>query len=155
MVATGDGWGGRGRADSANDPVRVAACQVSLAIGEVARNRSAALEAAGLAADRGAAIIGLPELTPCKRPVVVANVQAAAFANRMFIAAACRCGPERGVSWVGGSIIAGPDGYPLAGPASRDNPEILIADCELALARVKAISARNNAHADRRPDLYR
>jgi predicted amidohydrolase len=52
------------RADSANDPVRVAACQVSLAIGEVARNRSAALEAAGLAADRGAAIIVLPELTP-------------------------------------------------------------------------------------------
>jgi 5-aminopentanamidase len=91
---------------------------------------------------------------PGERPMVVANVQAAAFANRMFIAAACRCGTERGVSWVGGSLIAGPDGYPQAGPAGADEPELLLADCDLAQARSKATSARNDPHRDRRPALY-
>jgi predicted amidohydrolase len=91
---------------------------------------------------------------PGERPMVVTNVQAAAFANRMFVAAACRVGAERGVSWVGGSLIAGPDGYPAAGPASPDQPELVLARCDLALARSKATSTRNDAHADRRPDLY-
>jgi predicted amidohydrolase len=91
---------------------------------------------------------------PGERPMVVANVQAAAYANRMFIAAACRVGAERGVSWVGGSLIAGPDGYPLAGPASADQPELILAACDLARARDKASGPRNDAHADRRPALY-
>jgi len=91
---------------------------------------------------------------PGERPMVVANVQAQAFANRMFIAAACRVGTERGVSWVGGSLIASPDGYPLAGPAGADEPALLLADCELAAARDKATSARNDPHRDRRPELY-
>ncbi|MGH3277256.1 MAG: nitrilase-related carbon-nitrogen hydrolase [Streptosporangiaceae bacterium] len=91
---------------------------------------------------------------PGERPNVVVNVQAAALANRMFIAAACRCGAERGVSWVGGSLIAGPDGYPLAGPAGPDRPELIIADCALGQARDKATSTRNNPHQDRRPELY-
>ena len=275
--------------DTVNDPVLVAACQVSLAVGEVARNRATALEAVSQAADHGARIVVLPELTPSgyvfrdaaearslaepadgptvaswaqlarrrglvvvggfcelgaddavynsavlidrgavqaiyrkahlwdaekefftagsaappvvatehgrvammicydlefpewvrlpalggadllavptnwpaepvpagERPMVVANVQAAAFANRMFIAAACRCGAERGVSWVGGSIIAGHDGYPLAGPAGPDGPELVLAGCDLPRARCKASSPRNDAHADRRPELYR
>ena len=98
---------------------------------------------------------------PGERPMVTANVQVAAFANRMFVAAACRCGDERGVSWTGGSIIAGPDGYPLAGPASTSagpggaRPELLLADCDLRLASSKATGPRNDAHADRRPALYR
>lgn len=91
---------------------------------------------------------------PGERPNVVTNVQTAAFANRMFIAAACRVGEERGVSWVGGSLIAGPDGYPLAGPAGDRDPELLVADCDLSRARDKATSPRNDAHRDRRPELY-
>ncbi len=87
--------------------------------------------------------------------MVTANVQVAAFANRMFIAAACRCGEERGVSWTGSSIIAGPDGYPMAGPASTSRSELLLADCDLSTARDKATGPRNDAHADRRPELYR
>jgi predicted amidohydrolase len=59
------------------------------------------------------------------------------------------------VRWTGGSIIAGPDGYPLAGPAGPDDPELLLADCDLRQARNKATSPRNDAHADRRPELYR
>jgi predicted amidohydrolase len=92
---------------------------------------------------------------PGERPMVVTNVQAAAFANRMFIAAACRGGAERNVSWVGGSVIAGPDGYPLAGPAGQDAPDLVVADCQLGQARSKATSQRNDVHADRRPELYR
>jgi 5-aminopentanamidase len=91
---------------------------------------------------------------PGERPNVVTNVQAAAFANHMFIAAACRCGAERGVSWFGGSLIAGPAGYPLAGPAGAAEAELLIADCDLAQARSKATSAHNDPHLDRRPALY-
>ncbi len=118
----------------------------------------------------GAELLAVPTNWPAERvpagerPMVTVNIQAAAFANRMFIAAACRCADERGVSWVGGSVIAGPDGYPLAGPASvggaagQDgvaSSELLLADCELAQARDKATGPRNDAHADRRPGLYR
>ena len=98
----------------------------------------------------GADLLAVPTNWPAEpipageRPMVTANVQVAAFANRMFIAAACRCGDERGVAWTGGSIIAGPDGYPLAGPASTvgvarraPQPELLIADCDLQLARTR------------------
>jgi len=127
----------------------------------------------------GAELLAVPTNWPAEtvpageRPMVTVNVQVAAFANRMFIAAACRCADERGVSWVGGSIIAGPDGYPLAGPASvggvaesqgvasktrqvsTASSELLVADCDLAQARSKATGPRNDAHADRRPELYR
>jgi predicted amidohydrolase len=117
----------------------------------------------------GAELLAVPTNWPSdpvpagERPMVTVNVQTAAFANRMFVAAACRCADERGVSWVGGSIIAGPDGYPLAGPASVGGvagqhsqavSELLLADCDLAAARNKATSPRNDAHADRRPALY-
>jgi 5-aminopentanamidase len=97
---------------------------------------------------------------PGERPMVTANIGVAAFANRMFVAAACRCGDERGVAWTGGSVIAGPDGYPLAGPASTASSaggarqEILLADCDLRLASDKSTGPRNDAHADRRPALY-
>lgn len=118
----------------------------------------------------GAELLAVPTNWPAERvpaaerPMVTVNVQAAAFANRMYVAAACRCADERGVAWVGGSIIAGPDGYPLAGPASvggvagderTASTDLLIADCDLAQARNKATGPRNDVHADRRPELYR
>jgi 5-aminopentanamidase len=112
------------------------------------------------AALAGADLLAVPTnwpaepVPPGERPNVVLNVQGAAFANRMFIAAACRVGAERGVSWVGGSIVAGPDGYPVAGPAGPADPELIIADCDLARARDKATSSRNDPLADRRPALY-
>lgn len=114
----------------------------------------------------GAELLAVPTNWPSEpspageRSILTVNVQAAAFANRMFIAAACRCGTERGVKWVGGSIITGHDGYPLAGPASMTSEaggaasEILVADCDLSLARSKATGPRNDSHADRRPELY-
>jgi predicted amidohydrolase len=88
-----------------------------------------------------------------ERPMEVVRVQAAASANRIFIAVCDRVGEERRVDWVGGSVVVDPDGWPLAGPEPA-TPALLVADCELDLAKDKSISERNDVHADRRPQLY-
>ena len=74
--------------------------------------------------------------------------------NRLFIAVADRCRAERGVSWVGGTVIVDPDGYPLAGPVTADRQAVLTATCDLAQARDKALSTHNDVLTDRRPALY-
>ncbi len=84
---------------------------------------------------------------PGERPNVVVNIQGAAFANRMFVAAACRVGAERGVSWVGGSLDRRPGRVPAGRPGQRRCPELVIADCDLARARDKATSPRNDPHS--------
>ncbi|MGZ7456937.1 nitrilase-related carbon-nitrogen hydrolase [Pseudomonas sp. Ma2-10] len=89
-----------------------------------------------------------------ERPAEVVRVQANASVNRMFIAACDRHGHERGVSWVQGSVIVDADGYPVAGPAEQGGEQILLATLNLAEARNKRISARNDLHRDRRSQLY-
>ncbi|VVP54599.1 (R)-stereoselective amidase [Pseudomonas fluorescens] len=89
-----------------------------------------------------------------ERPAEVVRVQANASVNRMFIAACDRHGHERGVGWVQGSVIVDADGYPLAGPAEQGGEQILLATLNLVEARNKRISARNDLHRDRRPQLY-
>jgi len=89
-----------------------------------------------------------------ERPAEVVRVQANASVNRMFVAACDRHGHERGVSWVQGSVIVDADGYPLAGPAEQGGEQILLATLNLAEARNKRISERNDLHRDRRPSLY-
>jgi predicted amidohydrolase len=109
----------------------------------------------------GADLIAAPVNWPAmpvpagERPCDVIRVQADACVNGVFIAVADRCRAERGVSWVGGSVIVGPDGYPLAGPVAADTRATLVADCDLARARDKRISTHNDVLADRRPLLYR
>ncbi|WPN28187.1 nitrilase family protein [Pseudomonas sp. P5_109] len=89
-----------------------------------------------------------------ERPAEVLRVQANASVNRMFIAACDRYGHERGVGWVQGSVIVDADGYPLSGPAEQGGEQMLLATLNLAEARNKRISARNDLHEDRRPRLY-
>ncbi|MFJ7284666.1 nitrilase family protein [Pseudomonas sp. NPDC099000] len=91
---------------------------------------------------------------PTERPAEVVRVQANASVNRMFIAACDRHGHERGVGWVQGSVIVDADGYPLAGPAEQGGEQILLATLNLAEARNKRISARNDLYRDRRLGLY-
>lgn len=91
---------------------------------------------------------------PGERPQEVVRVQASASVNRMFIAVADRVGRERGVDWVGGSVIVDPGGFPVAGPAGDEETVTLLASCELAQAREKRISEHNDVIADRRPELY-
>lgn len=92
-----------------------------------------------------------------ERPAEVIRVQANAAVNRMYIASCDRTGTERGVSWVGGSVIVDADGYPVAGPLGSDagNPGIIMAGIDLTQARNKRISELNDVHADRRPNLYK
>jgi 5-aminopentanamidase len=112
------------------------------------------------AALAGADLIAAPVNWPAadhpagERPAEVVKALADASVNGVFVAVADRAGDERGVSWIGGSLIAGPDGYPLAGPAGAGEPAVLIVDCDLARARDKRINENNDLLADRRADLY-
>ncbi len=86
----------------------------------------------------------------------MANVlhRAAAHSNGIFIACADRVGVERGQPFEGQSLIVGPRGWTLAGPASRDRPETLTALVDLAAARRKDLNAFNSLLRDRRADVY-
>ena len=81
--------------------------------------------------------------------VVIA--MAAARVNRVFIACCDRTGIERGQSWTEGTTILSPSGWPLAA-AGPDG--VATADLDLAAARDKTVSARNDVLADRRPEIY-
>jgi predicted amidohydrolase/dienelactone hydrolase len=89
-----------------------------------------------------------------ERPAEVIKAQAAAATNGIFVAVADRCQAERGVSWTSGSLITGPDGFPLAGPVFEDRPVVLTAPCDLQKARDKSLDGDNDLLADRRPALY-
>jgi N-carbamoylputrescine amidase len=88
---------------------------------------------------------------------VMANILAmsGAHSNGIFVAAADRIGVERGQPFLGCSLIIGPEGWPLAGPASPDREEILYADLDLAQARRgRTLNSFNHILRDRRPDIY-
>lgn len=115
-----------------------------------------------LAALAGADLIAVPvnwaasgsPTPPGERSGEVIAAQAAASTNGVFIAVADRCGTERGVDWLGGSVIIRRGGYPAAGPLCEDRATVLTATIDLPLARNKRISERNDLFTDRRPDLY-
>ena len=115
-----------------------------------------------LAALSGADLIAAPvnwpasasPAPPGERSGEVVSAQAAAWANGVFIAVADRCKNERGVEWVGGSVIIRRGGYPAAGPLCADRTAVLTAAIDLRLARDKRVSELNDLFTDRRPDLY-
>ena len=110
---------------------------------------------------RGAEIVCVPTNwvpmpdQPSNEPAM-ANVlhRAAAHSNGIFIACADRVGVERGQPFEGQSLIIGPRGWTLAGPASRDKPETLTARVDLAAAGRKDLNAFNSLLRDRRADVY-
>jgi len=109
---------------------------------------------------RGAQVVVAPSnwptvsAPPGERPPEVVKAQAAAAVNRVFVVVADRWGHERGVDWIGGSVICDVDGYPAAGPA-QGGEALLVADLDLERAGDKRLGAHNDALADRRPELYR
>ncbi|MFT5532847.1 MAG: N-carbamoylputrescine amidase [Burkholderiaceae bacterium] len=115
-----------------------------------------------LAALQGADILCVPTnwVPMANQPVdqpVMANIlaMAGAHSNSMFIAAADRVGIERGQPFLGSSIIVGCEGWPLAGPASINDEEILIAQVNLSDARKsRQFNAYNHVLHDRRTDFY-
>jgi predicted amidohydrolase len=80
---------------------------------------------------------------------------ATAAQNGVVMACADRIGEERGLRFLGASIIVGADGWPVAGPASADGEEMLVADVDLgSAARARQRTPRNDLLGDRRPDAY-
>lgn len=82
-------------------------------------------------------------------------VMAAAHSNSVFVAAADRVGTERGQPFVGQSLIVSYTGWPIAGPASAAEEQIIYADVNLADARRKRNwNEYNQVLRDRRTDVY-
>lgn len=99
--------------------------------------------------------VPMPE-QPADLPVM-ANILAmsGAHSNGLFVAAADRVGVERGQPFLGCSLIVDSTGWPLAGPASATEEEMLIADINLSDARRRrALNSFNQPLRDRRTDLY-
>ncbi len=81
---------------------------------------------------------------------------ATAAQNGVVMACADRIGVERGFTFIGASIIVGADGWPVSGPASKDQEELLIADVDLeSVEQARHRTPRNHLLTDRRPDAYR
>ena len=82
--------------------------------------------------------------------VVTHLVPVRAWENGVYVVYANRCGAERELTYVGGSVVVAPDGEVVT--AAGDGPDLLLAD--LAAAPVAAARERNPYLQDRRPDLY-
>jgi N-carbamoylputrescine amidase len=80
-------------------------------------------------------------------------IMAGAHSNNIFIACADRIGVERGQPFEGQSLIVDRHGWPIAGPASRDQEEILVAEIETHRSSGR-IGDDNDVLQDRRPELY-
>lgn len=79
----------------------------------------------------------------------------AAHANNVFIATADRIGQERGAGFMGNSLIAGTNGWPIDRIAGPDEDTIIYADVDLVQSRTAPIwNQLNDLHRDRRTDLY-
>jgi predicted amidohydrolase len=109
----------------------------------------------------GAEVIAVPMNSPLAGapteplPVAIVLALAAANVNRVIVAQADRCGPERGLEWAGASVICDPDGRLAAGPLpDRTQTGLLTARLRPADARDKRLGTRNDVLADRRLDLY-
>jgi predicted amidohydrolase len=79
----------------------------------------------------------------------------AAHANNVFIATADRIGTERGTAFMGNSLIAGTNGWPIGHIAGPTQDTILYADIDVVQARTAPIwNQLNDLQRDRRTDLY-
>jgi len=108
----------------------------------------------------GADLIVLPANLPefprpeGERPMEIVLAMASAHVNHVFFALCDRCGPERGVDWVGGSVVCDEWGWILAGPPPGSGPGLVLAECDFSRARDKAWNERSDVLGDRRPELY-
>ncbi|WP_214410531.1 nitrilase family protein [Sphaerisporangium fuscum] len=79
----------------------------------------------------------------------------AAHVNNVFIAAANRVGTDRGARFLGCSLIAGTNGWPIGPVAGAEEETVLTADVDLVAARSAPVwTPLNDLIRDRRTDLY-
>jgi len=74
--------------------------------------------------------------------------------NRVYIVTANRIGTEGDLTFTGRSTIASPQCQVMA-TAPDDDEDVQVVEIDLSLAREKAVTARNDVFADRRPEEYR
>ncbi len=99
--------------------------------------------------------VPIPGQDPNREAMANILCMSAAHTNSVFIAAADRVGTERGQPFIGQSLVVSYTGWPVAGPASRTEEEIIYADCNLADARRKRNwNEYNQVLRDRRTDVY-
>jgi predicted amidohydrolase len=79
---------------------------------------------------------------------------AGAHSNNLVVACADRVGVERGQPFEGQSLIVDRRGWPVAGPASRLDEEILFAQIDLDPSSRRGVGADNDVLQDRRPEVY-
>ncbi|MDH3890738.1 MAG: carbon-nitrogen hydrolase [candidate division Zixibacteria bacterium] len=77
-----------------------------------------------------------------------------ALTNHVYIVTANRIGTEDDLTFTGLSTIADPKGELLA-QAGADEELVTVVDVDIATARDKTATARNDLFADRRPEEYR
>jgi len=115
-----------------------------------------------LIAAQGADIVCMPTnwvpmpSQPDDRPAMATTLAMAnAHANGLCIVCADRVGTERGQQFIGQSTIVGSDGWPVAGPASKDGEEVLCASLDLnGIRRGRQLNPFNHVLRDRRSDFY-
>lgn len=90
------------------------------------------------------------------RPAMATTLAMAnAHANGLSLICANRVGLERQQPFIGQSVIVGSDGWPVAGPASAEREELLIARIDVMRSRrARQLNAFNHVLRDRRDDLY-
>ncbi len=99
--------------------------------------------------------VPIPGQARDQRAMATILMQANAHSNSIYIAAADRVGTERGQEFIGQSVIVSYTGWPLAGPASAVEEELVIASLDLGAARTaRAWNAFNHPLRDRRPEAY-
>ncbi len=88
-------------------------------------------------------------------PIANTLIKAAAHSNGIYIAAADRVGIERGQPFIGRSLIVGPNGLTLAGPASASDRQLILATAQLGMVEsYRSLNQFNNVLDDRRTDIY-
>lgn len=99
--------------------------------------------------------VPIPGQDPKREAMANILCMGAAHTNSVYVAAADRVGEERGQPFVGQSLIVSYTGWPIGGPASATEEEIIYADVNPAEARAaREWNRHNNILHDRRTDLY-
>jgi N-carbamoylputrescine amidase len=99
--------------------------------------------------------VPIPGQDPKREAMANILVMGSAHSNSVFVAAADRVGTERDQPFLGQSLIVSYTGWPIGGPASSAEEEIIYAEVNLADARRKRNwNEYNQVLRDRRTDVY-
>ncbi|MBI2963218.1 MAG: hydratase [Deltaproteobacteria bacterium] len=98
--------------------------------------------------------VNVPPLQTKEKPTAAYSAQQMSLMNSVFAICADRVGEERGCLFIGNSCVVDPTGGFVAGPASAEEPALVIAEINVSQARYRHWSEFNDPMTDRRTDLY-